>query len=529
MPPVRSAPGPALLLGAVACALAACGPSRTELIVVVESEVAGLENVELRIENDGRAVVDQVFPVNAPGALPLTAGLTSRSGSATLVEVTAIGRSAGAAPVYASARTRFVPGESRVLILVLEAACVSRPRCPDREACRGGACVDAYVDPETLPRYHGALPDGGPPGMDGGLDGGRDAAIDAAIDAGPPDGGPSCTGDAGLEGMPAGCVLSRWPARPTCGDSGDDGTIRSIAVFDPMLDQGSGRWRTAGRDLDGICTDSLTPGSPADCVTPVVGIVGDGEGGTDNSAGDLLSVGILAAFPDYEADARRAMRRGRNVPIIRISGWSGEPDDARVSVWIVGALDILTSETPVPAGGIDPDADLPDPRFDGTDRAYIASSYFDPVEGRPLVGDDNAYIAGGVLVARLPDRAPLDLPVPSRGGIGRIRMTNMRFIAPLTADGTHFENAVLVGRWSRADMLAYVGDSGLCTSDPRAATFLAIFTALLERSLDVRSLPESGGMGLECDAVSAAVPFLASSAVEYADVVTYEVMASGCP
>src|SRR5690606_8692684 len=126
--------------------------------------------------------------------------------------------------------------------------------------------------------------------------------------------------------------------------------------------------------------------------------------------------------------ARRTLNEGRQVPVVRIGGWSGEPDDARVSVWLAGTVDVLTAETPLPSEPLQDRRDLPDPRYDGTDRAYFASAYFDSVSSSPLVYDDNAYIAGGVLVARLPDRAPLDLPRDA-GGAGRIRMTDVRLVA----------------------------------------------------------------------------------------------------
>lgn len=504
---------------------------RTELVVVIDGAIPGLDRVHVRVRSEDRTRLDEDLRLGVQADLPLSFGLLSRAHGDALVEVFVEGFANEARVVEAEARTRFVPRQRRVLQVWLDASCGVVPGCPDRETCRGGVCVDAYVDPATLPPYRGALPDAGPaPGLDAGPPdaGPRDASADAASDGG--DGGPdaaTCEGDGGVVAMPPGCVLDRWPARPTCGDSGDDEVDRFVALLDPLFDQGGDRWRMLGHDLDGLCTDPFASPALAECTTSG-GIAPDGDDGIDNAVGNVLSVGLLAAFPEAETDARATLLRGRQVPVVRLADWSGLPDDAHVSVWVAGTVDTLTAETTLPEP-LDGQEDLPDPRFDGTDRAYLASAYFDGVSTSPLVYDDNAYVAGGVLVARLPDRAPLDLPSSARTGAGRIRLTDVRLVATLSDDGTHFDDAVLVGRWARSDMLAYLGDLGLCTSDPTAAMFIAVFTGILDRSLDVRSLAGSGGPGVPCDAVSSAIPFLRSAPVQLGGIVPFDIVGATCP
>lgn len=523
-----------LVLLVAACATT---PEPTELVVVVDGAIPGLDRLQVRVRSEDRTRVDEDIRLGAQVHLPLSFGLLSRAHGDALVEVSVVGYAGSALVVEAEARTRFVPHQRRVLHVRLDPSCGVVPGCPERETCRGGTCVDAYVDPTTLPPYQGALPDGGPlptfdagspdagprdaGPRDAGMDGG-DAARDAGTDAA------TCEGDSGVVPMPPGCVLERWPARPTCGDSGDDGTERFIALLDPLFEQGGNLWRTIGMDLDGLCTDPFAAPPAVECTTSG-GTAPDGERGIDNAFGYLLSSAVLGVFPSMQADMREAMLEGRQVPVVRLAGWSGEPDDARVSMWLAGSVDILRAETPLPTTPLQDQRDLPDPRYDGTDRAYVASAYFDGVSSSPLVYDDNAYVAGGVLVARLPDRAPLDLRREATGGAARIRMTDLRLIAKLSADGTHFEDAVLAGRWARSDMLAYTADLGLCGTDPDTLRAIALFTGLLDRSLDVRSLPGSGGDGVPCDAVSTAIPFERTEPLGSGEIVHFELTGATCP
>ncbi|WP_236515124.1 hypothetical protein [Sandaracinus amylolyticus] len=506
----------------LACALACAAlwgcesdPARTELVVIVDSDVPELDHVEIHVDVQGQSVVRETVDLRA-SPLPITFGVISTSGRDRLVRVEAIGLDGGSPRVHAVRRTRFVPGESRVLVVVLEAACADRAPCDGNLTCRAGECTDDFVDPSELPRYDGELPDSGITRVDG-----------SVLDAGPPDAG--CMDDAGVVGRPEGCVLDRWPARPVCrGDTGDDGVVRYVALLDPLMDQGSDAWRMLGHDLDGLCTDPLM-NDTAECRT-TTGPVLDGLGGIDNATSRVLA-GTRILWPTWLAEAqafaRERMREGDVVPVMRIRGWSGEPDDARVEVWVAGSVDVLHEDTPAPDGGVlEDDPSRPDPAWDGTDRAYVADGYFSVGDiGMPLIGDDDAYVAGGTLVARIPDRAPFDVAARSTGGVARMVLTDARFVGAIAADGTRFDRAMVIGRWGRNDLLGYLEDVGICPSDPDFAPL----RVSIEQALDLRSDPSSTGPDLACDAISIALPFEATVPVQFGGLVRGEFSPTGCP
>lgn len=535
----------------VVCA-AGCAPaSRTELIVVVELggdlEVPrDLSFLTIRVETRAGRLLRESLPFTGPDArrFPFTLGITQAEGRADAVDVFVDGFVTDVRPaVSRRVATQFVPGDRRVVHIVLERACFFAD-CTDGLTCLHGACIDPAVDPSTLPRYTGTLPDAGPP-PDGGLDApafdvGVDAFVadDANLDAFtvPPDAArdanqdaTTCEGDAGVRGEPAGCTLSRPPARPTCGDGGDDGFVRTVAMLDPQLDQSGGLWASRGFDLDGFCTNPVDPETPRECESPLGDPPqSDGPGGVDNVVGQAAYLSILTFVPDLQRDTERSARRGRSVPILRLRGWNGLADDARVRLDVSAAVDVLPEGTEPPPGGLEIENGLPDPRWDGTDTAYVGSNYFAAGdEDLPLISDDNAYVTGHTLVAHLPARAPIDFPVPN--GVGRLRMTEPMIVAQIDPSTHQIESAVLVGRWAFVDMLDHLGDIGICAGVGEGDTFLAAFSLVGQRAMDVRSIPGSGGAGVQCDAMSAALPFVAASPVRWGGVIARELQPPGCP
>jgi len=507
--------------------LAACSSATTtEVVVVVESEVAPLDSVRLRVTNEGRAVLEQTLSTRGEGSVsvPLTFGVTSRDGLDSVLRVDAYGLVGGRERVRAHGRTRFIRGQRRVLRVVFEADCVD-VRCDEGFTCHDGACEDGYVDPSGLPRYDGRLPDGGlePVSIDG-IDGGRDGGRDA----GSADGGTSCEADGGTVGEPPGCTLAKWPPRPLCSAGGTDGRERSIALRDPRFDQTSERWQRIGYDLDGLCTSPLDAEPRAECETPGGSPLADGIQGRDNSVGDVIAGTLVTFLPDFAIGVTDTARTGKNAPIVRITDWNGQPDDDRVQVWVAGAVDVVPSDYERPAGPFELDTMRPDPRWDGTDIAYLSTTYFAAgLEDMPFVRDDNAYVAGNLLVARFPDRAPID--VATGRGTARMLLSDVRLVGRFAADGERFEEATILGRMSQADVVALASDLGLCSGvSPVTDMYLAAFTALVGRTLDVRGVPGTGGPGLPCDAVSAAVPFEATFPVTVGGLVPTRIEPSGC-
>ena len=174
---------------------------------------------------------------------------------------------------------------------------------------------------------------------------------------------------------------------------------------------------------------------------------------------------------------------------------------------------------------------LPDPAWDGTDTAYVGSNYFaagDP--DFPLIEDDNAYVTDRTLVMTLPPRAPIDIPTrQSSAGVARIRLTESYLVAHLAADGGSIEAAVVVGRWAYVDVLTYVDALGVCPGDPLDDMFIRSFSVLVQRSLDVRSVAGTGGPTVDCDALSAALPFETGPSVIWGGPQPLTITPATCP
>ncbi len=501
----------------------------------------------IRVETRAGRLLRESVPFTGPDArrFPLTLGITQAENRADDIDIFVEGFLADIRPSLSRrVATQFVPGDRRVVHIVLDRACYDR-ECQDGFTCVRGACVDPAVDPATLPRYTGSLPDGGPapdsgldaPSFDVGVDAHEspDAGMDAPVEP-PPDAtrdanqdATTCEGDAGLLGEPVGCALKHPPARMTCGDGGDDGFVRHFAMLDPQLDQGGGVWASTAYDLDGYCTNPLVLDTPRECDSPLGDPPqADAAGGVDNVAGQTVYVSILTFIPGLQRDTELSARRGRSVPILRVSGWNGTANDARVRLEVSATIDVLPDGTGLPAGGLEVDNTLPQPRWDGTDTAYVGSNYYAAGdESLPLILDDNAYVTGFTLVARLPERAPIDFPVPN--GVGRVRLTEPAIIAQLSPDGASIEHGVLMGRWAFVDMIGHLGDFGVCAGVGEGDMYLAALSLLGQRVLDVRSVRGTGGPGVSCDAMSAAVPFETGVAVRWGGLVARTLEPAGCP
>src|SRR5690606_35483416 len=85
-----------------------------------------------------------------------------------------------------------------------------------------------------------------------------------------------------------------------------------------------------------------------------------------------------------------------------------------------------------------------------------------------------------------------------------LRLTDARIIGRISDDETRLENAVLVGRFAKTDLMSGIaGGFGYCPSTPQ---YLALNT-LVDTALDVRSAQDDVGDDLECNAMSMAIGF----------------------
>lgn len=176
-PPVRR--GLLLRLGAFAftsLGAAACAPTRTEVVVLIDTDVPRTEMDGYRIlvfepediapsVAETEAVTDRWFPIldEPPFTLPSSFGVAPRDGDAArMVRIVVQGtltalRDPDTNPfakmgLQTSVVTNFVDGEVRRLDLVLAAACVG-VECPVGQSCGVGGCHDELVDAAALPRW----------------------------------------------------------------------------------------------------------------------------------------------------------------------------------------------------------------------------------------------------------------------------------------------------------------------------------------------------------------------------------------
>ena len=310
------------------------------------------------------------------------------------------------------------------------------------------------------------------------------------------------------------CELSHPPPRPPADTDGPDGPDMAFGLRDVVLNQVRGAWRDYGYDLDDQCTTA--PEFLSDCRPPAGSNAPlDGPGGLDNSFGESLYPLVASAVGDLEATARAAQHAGRGLPVLIIRGWNGQRTDPRIDISITQAVfgtpggpdDTAPPEVVIESptsrhfpGG----AEVPPPAWDGNDWFWVRSDSF--VGGdldRPLIRDDNAYVVDGTFVITLPSRIDIVFPADEVGVL--VRLTGARATGQLTEDGLTMERSTVAGRWAIADLLYTAENVGVCEG---TAEYRVLDDAL-ERIADVRSDPSTGGMGLECDAISIGVGFTA--------------------
>ena len=192
----------------LATVLASCTPGPTQLVVVVDTDLAipsALDDVEIRVSSDTGVMEEQHQPLSSRLLLPLTLGVVTDGEFLGPILVVARGTLDGALVVERSARVTLVRGETRMLRLHLVASCVG-VACARGESCGENGCEDIDIAelppwpgmPPTLPRDAGmdarAVPDAPLPDAPG-LDVGP---IDARMPSDapdPPDAFRACTAD----------------------------------------------------------------------------------------------------------------------------------------------------------------------------------------------------------------------------------------------------------------------------------------------------------------------------------------------
>lgn len=306
-------------------------------------------------------------------------------------------------------------------------------------------------------------------------DASHDGRIDTIVDA-RPDGFRSDSADT-VDAGPS--PTKTPPGRPSAPD-GPSLPPLHFSLRDIVLEQGGDVWESIGYDLDGHRTSSAddefpcTP--PAEWLPPF-----DGPGGVDNAfGGELLP--ILTAFDSsFQSDVQAEMLAGRTV-VLAVRDWNGQDDDPRVVVEMVATL------------GVDrADGDTV-PQWDGADRWITSASGY--LDGEVRLRDDDAYVVGRTVVARLPSEG-LMLPWLA-GSLFELRFTDARVTAQLSRDTSRLNNVIYQGRFARVDVDAALETSGFCAG----TVARAFMDDELDASLDMHAVP--GSVGGTCDAISTA-------------------------
>lgn len=304
----------------------------------------------------------------------------------------------------------------------------------------------------------------------------------------------------GLAGVP-----DRPPAETS---SKGDGEEAIFAFRNISLDHSGDRWRRFGLDLDGMQTESADEVS--ECVTANGSSVVDGERGIDNAFGQHVLPTVVGLISCLEDNIALNQGLGFGTVLLRLREWNGTPNDAKVDVSVVSAVDgtsiddvsALTWGGPVgatlmlPAGA----GEAPPPAWDGEDVYFVdpASLVAGDID-ISLVWKTDAYISNGRVVL------PLDTATTFvfLTGPGSFSLSLDGFlIADISEDGETLTKGFIAGRYSAGELVATLEPLGICDD-----SFRDSITSLLTDNLDVRIDPTLGSSDDPCTASSVAFTF----------------------
>lgn len=309
-------------------------------------------------------------------------------------------------------------------------------------------------------------------------------------------------GGANLDG------LRKAPPRPPAETEGPSIEPLRAALGGVVLDQGGGRWRELGLDLDDLNT--ATVDDPVECrpPRPTADVEVDGVEGIDNAFGNRFFPIVQLVLSEFQEQSLAAQAAGEGTLVLQMSGWNGQDEDPRVDIFIAQSVD----GTSAPEADVElvdgrlvmrsDGSEAPPPALDGNDTYWLRDDAF--VMGdidNPRIRDDNAYVTGRQVVMRLPDRIQI-LFFATGAGV-KVRLTGGTSVARINDDNTLLSDVLVAGRWSIVDLLDTADNVGVCSGGSEYRLLLN----QLETIADVRSTPGSGGDGVECDAMSVGVPF----------------------
>jgi hypothetical protein len=303
--------------------------------------------------------------------------------------------------------------------------------------------------------------------------------------------------------------LATVPDRPPSSTSSDADDVEAVFAFrNVSLDQSGDRWRRFGLDLDGMNTTSIS--DAAECVAVNGNPSLDGNKGIDNAFGQYVLPTVVSLISCLEDNIALRQGCGEGTVLLRLRGWNGTPNDAKVDVSVLSAVDgtSLDDVSGVEWGGWEGatlmlpglTAEAPDPAWDGEDYFFIDPSSL--VAGnldRPEVGKSDAYIRDGRVVLPVDTGATfVFLTGPGSFSIA----INGFLIADISEDGQTLEKGLLAGRFPAGKLIETLEPLGICDESLRGSV-----VGLLTDNLDLRIEPDVGSPGDECTATGVAFSF----------------------
>jgi hypothetical protein len=151
--------------------------SPTEVVVVIDGDVADADAIAVRVESAGGFSKEKT---GAPADMPLTLGVNAGSDESKSFTVHATALRGTDVLVSRTVRARLVSGESHVLVVSLCAACAGRI-CEADTTCGASGTCEAILEETDLPAWNGTPPPhacGSAGSGDGGIEGGSRVTLD---------------------------------------------------------------------------------------------------------------------------------------------------------------------------------------------------------------------------------------------------------------------------------------------------------------------------------------------------------------
>jgi hypothetical protein len=303
--------------------------------------------------------------------------------------------------------------------------------------------------------------------------------------------------------------LASIPERPPSSTSSSSDEIEAVFAFrNVSLDQSGDRWRRFGLDLDGMNTTSIS--DAAECVAANGNPPLDGHKGIDNAFGQYVLPTVVSLISCLEDNIALNQGCGRGTVLLRLRDWNGTPNDARVDVSVVAAVDgtSLDDVSGVEWGGpmgselvlSGEQEKAPEPAWDGEDYFFVdPSSLIAGNLDRPEVRKADAYISQGRVVLPLDTAATFVFLT----GPGSFSITlNGYLLADISEDGQMLEKGMIAGRFPAGELVATLKPLGICNE-----SFRGSIVGLLTDNLDVRIDPDVGSPDDECTATGVAFTF----------------------